>query len=692
MSYAQIDQANAPCSTDESGFCARTIESGLYTCDEDYCSVSANAAIDLLDLPIHPPDSNMKEIVRAAQTCAQAHACDHSCSLPCVGQLGGPALGGAAGPPIQVCETDSSRMCDRTIAAGLYDCDTDYCLTCPQAHSCDNSCSLPCGETEDGHRRNLKTNGTTIDSMEFELPLPTTLTKLNKAAASSSHKSRRLQDYWQATPETNDALFDVAPINQIACPLSSFVDRAQEVEAQCCHGGQCPNGMPDDCAFDCGRFFTSFMVDCNQTIHNNFDRLTLAEYIAFGDECSRMDPLSMIRAIDGAFCTTCGDNITQAPLEQCDWGAGNSYEPNACRPDCQLPSCGDGVIDTAYPIERPPDNPDCVQAAPTQDNFDVQVEFEAIGAQTTWTVPDGVTNVLIYAQGARGGHANTGDGGHGAIVIANADVAPGQVLTIMVGTTPAEQGTQSSGGGGGTFIVRMDGDTPVPLAVAGGGGGSANVNQGLDASLTETGVDGLCGTSCGTGGTGGSGGIITDQSAAAGGCGGGLLTDGGHGNFDNHGNAFVNGGAMAPGCSDEGISGTSGFGGAGGSGNYGGGGGGGYSGGGGGGSDGYGGGGGGSYDASGFAEMRLATDGDGNNGHVTIYHLNGPGCARPPPSPPAELCDDGVANADEASCRNDCTRSCSRPPPVDGMTVSLTAGLAPGSVATFSCDVGQVGL
>jgi hypothetical protein len=239
-------------------------------------------------------------------------------------------------------------MCDRTIAAGLYDCDTDYCLTCPQAHSCDNSCSLPCGETEDGHRRNLKTNGTTTDSMEFELKLPTTMTKLNKAAVSSSRKSRRLQDYWQATPETNDALFDVAPINQIACPLSSFVDRAQEVEAQCCHNGRCPNGMPDDCAFDCGRFFTSFMVDCNQTIHYNFDRLTIAEYIAFGDECSRMDPLSMIRAIDGAFCTTCGDNITQAPLEQCDWGAGNSYEPNSCRPGCQLPSCGDGVIDTEY--------------------------------------------------------------------------------------------------------------------------------------------------------------------------------------------------------------------------------------------------------------------------------------------------------------------------------------------------------
>jgi hypothetical protein len=241
-------------------------------------------------------------------------------------------------------------MCDRTIAAGLYSCGDDYCLTCPQAHSCDNSCSLPCGETDDGHRRNLKTD--TTSSTTFELQLPTTLTKLNQAAAASStRKGRRMQDYWQPSPATNDALFDVAPINQIACPLSSFIDRAQEVEAQCCHGGSCPNGMPEDCAFDCGRFFTSFLLDCNQTIHNNFDRLTLAEYIAFGDECSRMDPMSMVRAIDGAFCTTCGDNITQVPLEQCDWGAGNSYEPNACRPDCRLPSCGDGVVDTVYSAE-----------------------------------------------------------------------------------------------------------------------------------------------------------------------------------------------------------------------------------------------------------------------------------------------------------------------------------------------------
>ena len=96
----QIDQANAPCSQDESGFCQRTIESGLFTCEADYCS-----------------------------TCDQAHACDHTCSLPCVGQAGGPVVGAAVGPEVQICETDTYGLCERTIAAGLFSCAGDYCLT-----------------------------------------------------------------------------------------------------------------------------------------------------------------------------------------------------------------------------------------------------------------------------------------------------------------------------------------------------------------------------------------------------------------------------------------------------------------------------------------------------------------------------------------------------------------------------------
>ncbi|HEV8324867.1 MAG TPA: DUF4215 domain-containing protein [Myxococcota bacterium] len=45
---------------------------------------------------------------------------------------------------------------------------------------------------------------------------------------------------------------------------------------------------------------------------------------------------------------TCGDGTLDPPLEECDDGAaGNSNTiPDACRTNCQLPSCGDGVTDT----------------------------------------------------------------------------------------------------------------------------------------------------------------------------------------------------------------------------------------------------------------------------------------------------------------------------------------------------------
>jgi hypothetical protein len=59
--------------------------------------------------------------------------------------------------------------------------------------------------------------------------------------------------------------------------------------------------------------------------------------------------------------------------------------------------------------------------------------------------------------------------------------------------------------------------------------------------------------------------------------------------------------------------------------------------------------------------------------------------------PPAEFCDNGVANSDDAMCRNDCTQSCPQLEPGPEIHVSLTAGNAPGSVATFSCTDGPIG-
>jgi hypothetical protein len=50
-----------------------------------------------------------------------------------------------------------------------------------------------------------------------------------------------------------------------------------------------------------------------------------------------------------------------------------------------------------------------------------------------------------------------------------------------------------------------------------------------------------------------------------------------------------------------------------------------------------------------------------------------------------------MANSDDAPCRNDCTRSCPRLDPVAEMTITMTAGLAPGSVATYRCATGPIG-
>jgi len=72
-----IDAASAACTVDRSGFCERTIQSGIYSCDVDYCD-----------------------------TCgAQAHACDHTCGFPCVGQGG--AIAGPLVAEVDICDTDS---------------------------------------------------------------------------------------------------------------------------------------------------------------------------------------------------------------------------------------------------------------------------------------------------------------------------------------------------------------------------------------------------------------------------------------------------------------------------------------------------------------------------------------------------------------------------------------------------------
>ena len=52
-------------------------------------------------------------------------------------------------------------------------------------------------------------------------------------------------------------------------------------------------------------------------------------------------------------CDNCGDGTLQEDEDEtCDNGEENADEPNLCRLDCQLPTCGDDIIDDAEPYEE----------------------------------------------------------------------------------------------------------------------------------------------------------------------------------------------------------------------------------------------------------------------------------------------------------------------------------------------------
>jgi MYXO-CTERM domain-containing protein len=49
--------------------------------------------------------------------------------------------------------------------------------------------------------------------------------------------------------------------------------------------------------------------------------------------------------IVGYVASVCGDG-EQTGIEQCDDGAANGDDPDACRADCTPAACGDGIVDT----------------------------------------------------------------------------------------------------------------------------------------------------------------------------------------------------------------------------------------------------------------------------------------------------------------------------------------------------------
>jgi gliding motility-associated-like protein len=185
--------------------------------------------------------------------------------------------------------------------------------------------------------------------------------------------------------------------------------------------------------------------------------------------------------------------------------------------------------------------------------------FNYTGAVQSWTVPAGVTSVIVETYGAQGaaginggGSSEGGTGGKGGYVKGTLAVTPGQVLNVYVGgagapSTGGYNGGGSSaynaGGGGGASDVRVGGNAllnRVIVAAGGGGGGNGGnyASQGAQIML---------------GGNGGSGnGGNGTNGANSGGGGGGQGASGSVGGAIGYGCSFFNGTASGVGTTGAG--------------------------------------------------------------------------------------------------------------------------------------------
>ncbi len=100
------------------------------------------------------------------------------------------------------------------------------------------------------------------------------------------------------------------------------------------------------------------------------------------------------------------------------------------------------------------------------------VVFAYTGADQSFVVPQGITNIFVKAWGAGGGGTPSitgGTGGAGGYASSWLTVTPGETLTVVVGQGGAMFTAFGSGGGGRSEVNRSG----VSLLVAGGGGGAS---------------------------------------------------------------------------------------------------------------------------------------------------------------------------------------------------------------------------
>lgn len=136
----------------------------------------------------------------------------------------------------------------------------------------------------------------------------------------------------------------------------------------------------------------------------------------------------------------------------------------------------------------------------------------ALTSGTSWTVPEGVTNLQVWSIGAGGGGAGAaasddtsgGGGGAGGTAYRVFTVTPGESLSYVIGTAGAGGWGASDGGDGGDTSITING---LSLRGKGGGGGKYNSGaRGMGGSSTGGSPDRVGGNGAGAAGDMGGGG------------------------------------------------------------------------------------------------------------------------------------------------------------------------------------------
>ncbi len=118
---------------------------------------------------------------------------------------------------------------------------------------------------------------------------------------------------------------------------------------------------------------------------------------------------------------------------------------------------------------------------------------------SSWAVPASVGSLNVAAAGAAGGSAEPGGaGGNGDEVMAQVEVAGGEVLYVCVdeggGKGGSDEDYGEGGHGGGASGVALGEDFSAPVLVAGGGGGGGVNTEGFGGPVHAGGSGGPAGT------------------------------------------------------------------------------------------------------------------------------------------------------------------------------------------------------